>query len=100
MLYDTLKVDDSVFKCIRFYVCSAADVVLQSVQKEIVEPTDQAANLKHNISTNLARHQQHLQDVQELLSTAKHRSNQTEHLLMNIHTNLEEYKVSVSQKLS
>ncbi|KAF4087881.1 hypothetical protein AMELA_G00076420 [Ameiurus melas] len=70
----------------------AAVVVLDSVQKEIMEPFDQTENLKHNISTNLARHHQHLQDFQELLNTAKDRNNHTEHLLMNIYTNLEEYK--------
>lgn len=88
------------YKYIPCYVCSAAAVVLDSVQKEIVEPFDQTENLKHNISTNLARHHQHLQDFHELLNTAKDRNNHTEHLLMNIYTNLEEYKASVSLELS
>lgn len=68
--------------------------MLESVQKEIVEPSDNTQNVKHNISTNLARHHQHLQEVQEFLNLAINHSNHTEHLLMNIHTNLEEYKVS------
>lgn len=87
------------FKCIICYVCSAVVMVLDSVQKEIVEPSDQTETLKHNISTNLARRHQYLQDVQELLNTARNRNNHTEHLLMNIYTNLEEYKVSVSLEM-
>lgn len=74
-------------------------VVLDRVQKEIVEPFNQSENLKHNISTNLARHHQHLQEVQELVNTAKNRTNHTGHLLRNIHTNLEAYTVSCSLQL-
>ncbi|TSK16092.1 Laminin subunit alpha-1 [Bagarius yarrelli] len=72
---------------------SAALVVFDRVRKEILEPFDQTENLRHNISTKLAKHQQHLQDVQELLNTARNHTNHTEHLLMNIYTNLEEYKI-------
>lgn len=74
-------------------------MVLDSVQKEIVEPSDQTETLKHNISTNLARHHQYLQDVQELLNTARNRNNHTEHLLMNIHISLEAYQVSGSLEM-
>lgn len=82
------------------YVCSAAVMILDSVQKEIVELSNKTENLKQNISTNLVRHHQHLWDVQELLNTAKVHKNQTEHHLMNFHTNLEQYNVSDSLELS
>lgn len=68
---------------------------LDGVQKEILEPSNQTENLKHNMSAELTRHHQHLQDVQEFLNTANNCTNHTEHLLINIHTNLEEYKVSI-----
>lgn len=74
--------------------------MLDAVQKEIAEFFDQTENLKNNISTSLARHHQHLKDVQELMDTAKIHNNHTEHHLMNIHTNLKEYKVSVPLELS
>lgn len=75
-------------------------MLLDTVQKEIVGPSDHTENLKQNISTNLARHRQHLQHVHELLNTAKSHNDHTEHLLMNIRTNLEEHRVSDSVELN
>uniref|UniRef100_A0AAR2LX45 Laminin, alpha 1 n=1 Tax=Pygocentrus nattereri TaxID=42514 RepID=A0AAR2LX45_PYGNA len=60
---------------------------------EMVEPSNRMETLKENISTALNRHNQQLQEARELLNTAKSHNNHTEHLLKNIHTNIEEFTV-------
>uniref|UniRef100_A0AAR2L104 Basement membrane-specific heparan sulfate proteoglycan core protein n=1 Tax=Pygocentrus nattereri TaxID=42514 RepID=A0AAR2L104_PYGNA len=67
--------------------------LLESIQKEMVEPSNRMETLKENISTALNRHNQQLQEARELLNTAKSHNNHTEHLLKNIHTNIEEFTV-------
>ena len=79
-----------------YNLCSDAVAVLESIQKEMVEPSTRTETLKENISTALNRHNQQLQEAQELLNTAKSRNNHTEHLLKNIQTNIEEFTVRVS----
>ncbi|XP_017562320.2 laminin subunit alpha-1 [Pygocentrus nattereri] len=70
---------------------SDALALLESIQKEMVEPSNRMETLKENISTALNRHNQQLQEARELLNTAKSHNNHTEHLLKNIHTNIEEF---------
>uniref|UniRef100_A0A8B9RAB4 Basement membrane-specific heparan sulfate proteoglycan core protein n=1 Tax=Astyanax mexicanus TaxID=7994 RepID=A0A8B9RAB4_ASTMX len=70
--------------------------VLESIQKDVVEPSNRTQTLKEKISTALARHDQQLMEAQDLLNAAQSHNNHTEHLLKNIHTNIEEFTVRVS----
>lgn len=72
---------------------SAASALTDSVQKEMVEPMDHTENLRNNVSTALDRHNDHLNEVQEMLNTAVSLSNHTEKLLINIQTNGENFQV-------
>uniref|UniRef100_A0A8B9K1Y3 Basement membrane-specific heparan sulfate proteoglycan core protein n=1 Tax=Astyanax mexicanus TaxID=7994 RepID=A0A8B9K1Y3_ASTMX len=74
----------------------AAVAVLESIQKDVVEPSNRTQTLKEKISTALARHDQQLMEAQDLLNAAQSHNNHTEHLLKNIHTNIEEFTVRVS----
>ncbi|XP_007232077.3 laminin subunit alpha-1 [Astyanax mexicanus] len=69
----------------------AAVAVLESIQKDVVEPSNRTQTLKEKISTALARHDQQLMEAQDLLNAAQSHNNHTEHLLKNIHTNIEEF---------
>ncbi|XP_062847310.1 laminin subunit alpha-1 [Trichomycterus rosablanca] len=72
---------------------SAAVALLDSIQKKMAKPLDHIENLRHNISTALARHNKHLKEVQEVLNTAMSHNNHTEQLLMNIQTNQENFQL-------
>ncbi|XP_072536108.1 laminin subunit alpha-1 [Salminus brasiliensis] len=70
---------------------SAAVAVLESIQKDMVEPSIRIETLKKNISTALVKHDQRLLEAKDLLNAAKSHNNHTEHLLKNIHTNLDQF---------
>uniref|UniRef100_A0A4W4DP19 Laminin, alpha 1 n=1 Tax=Electrophorus electricus TaxID=8005 RepID=A0A4W4DP19_ELEEL len=70
---------------------TAAMAVLKCIQKDILEVSYHTQTLKQNVSTALSRYTQQLQESRELLNTAESRTNDTEHLLKNIHNNLEKF---------